>query len=74
MEVSWRTFTGISWVMTVSRSRGPAPVPPTPAPRLSVSWGKSGSETPMALFPVVQEEARIVSARRGVFPFLVRRS
>lgn len=82
MEDSWSTFTGISCVITVSRSRGPVP----PALRLDVNepavwsrgsgpWeGKSGSEMPMALFPVVQEDARMVRARRGMSPFLVRRS
>lgn len=67
--------------MTVSRSRGPTPVPVPPEVEpaesvavASILGGWSGSDTPMALCPVVQDEERIVSARRGRAPFLVRRS
>lgn len=53
-------------MITVSRSRGPVtPAAAVPLTRLVI---------PTAFEPVVQEEERMVSARRGMLPFFVRRS
>lgn len=73
---SWSTLMGISWVITVSRSRGPVPDGLAVAVALSMvdeEWSVVvvASGMSRALDVVVQEVARIVSARRGTLPFLV---
>jgi len=68
---SWRTFTGTSCDITVSRSLGPVPL-------LFPSSGKRPSNPsslliPIAFEPVVQLEERIVNANKGTLPFFVSR-
>ena len=76
---SGSTLTGISWVIIVSRSRGPIPPESTVVrPAGSVSDARCCALSGPAINPsgfllCVHEDDTIVKARRGILPFLVRR-